>query len=147
MKIRETLSLDTDYQHCSSCCFFCIFFLLRSLLCRAFCPGVASSFMFSLVTYYFDIFIRFIRIDAYSNNSLAEWLFLISSIWSIRYLSSAVKPQLLLKLLHTQLIFQKSSPKFSRTYRVDVPHTVAENDLRSLLYLVRLFEKISPHSR
>src|SRR5579864_5579586 len=120
--------------------FFALSFSTSQLVVQGVLAGVASSFMFSLVTYYFDVFVQFMdrrRFQQFFGRmAVSNKLYLVYPTFVLSSeAADALKP------LHTQFIFQKSSPKFSRTYRVDVPHAVAENDLRSLIYLVRLFKK------
>jgi hypothetical protein len=122
--------------------FFAVFFVItlhvNQLVLQAILASVAASFMFTFVFYFFSICLQ--RIDrrhfqrffgkAAINNQL-------HIVYPTFVLSDEARSTL--KHHNEQLIYRKFNPRFSRTYRIDVPHVVAENDLCALAYLVGLF--------
>lgn len=122
--------------------FFGIFFVVTlfviQLVLQTVLASVAASFMFTFVFYFFSAFLqlldrrhfrRFFGKDAIKNQLYIVYpAFMLSD-----------EARITLKDHNQQLIYQKFNPKFSRTYRIDVPHVVADNDLCALAYLVGLF--------
>jgi hypothetical protein len=118
--------------------FLLVAVLTRQLVVQAIMASVAASFMFSFVFFSFDVSLKHLdrRHFRHFFGSVA-----INNKLHLVYPAFVLSDEArhALKDHNAQLIYRKLDPKFSQTYRIDVPRVVADNDLRALVYLVGLF--------
>lgn len=114
---------------------------------QSFLAGVASCFIFALAGETVQFlhsridkrdFRDFFGEEAINNR--------MSLVYPDFVLAQEVQDVLRANSINPQLVFQKTASKFSATHRVDVPHTVSDNDLQALIYVAGLFGRICKDS-
>lgn len=118
--------------------FFVMALVSKELVIQAILASISASFMFSFVFFFFEACI--VTLDRrqfrllFGNAAMKHETYLVYPSFVL-----SQGAQEALAAHNEQLIYGKPHPRFAKTYRVDVPSVVAENDLRGLAYLVGLF--------